>query len=285
VAVNGSGIASFSTTTLAVGSHTITATFTGTNGWLNSSGTAAPQVVIIATSSYDLLIDFQSDTVGSAMTATQLSQSSHGATGTWITSQQAGLVTAQTSAEDPAHAVTSDTGNRGMQYTSSSGAVGYIAYTLPVSKSSVSIGMWYKTGTSYDWSEGPHFADFYNDAWGDMMRLSDERDSADNQRQIRVSPGNSGGATGRITGISDNTWYWVTMKWVEGSTGQLSIYDTSLKLVGTTTYTDTSGVVAQYILLGNSQQTSPSNSYTVDIDDFVMDSTNANFPLMPSGLQ
>ena len=34
----------FATTALSVGSHTITADFTGTNGWLNSSG-AIPQVV------------------------------------------------------------------------------------------------------------------------------------------------------------------------------------------------------------------------------------------------
>jgi len=45
VPVNGSGHASFSTAALAAGSHTITATFTGTSGWGNSSGNAAPQVV------------------------------------------------------------------------------------------------------------------------------------------------------------------------------------------------------------------------------------------------
>jgi hypothetical protein len=45
VTVNGSGQASFSTTALSVGSHTITATFTGATGWGNSSGNAAPQVV------------------------------------------------------------------------------------------------------------------------------------------------------------------------------------------------------------------------------------------------
>ena len=45
VTVNGSGHASFSTAALAVGSHTITATFTGSSGWGNSSGNAAPQQV------------------------------------------------------------------------------------------------------------------------------------------------------------------------------------------------------------------------------------------------
>lgn len=44
VPVDGSGHASFSTSALSIGSHTITADFTGTNGWLNSSGMFA-QVV------------------------------------------------------------------------------------------------------------------------------------------------------------------------------------------------------------------------------------------------
>ena len=47
VAVNGAGQAAFSTTALSVGSHTLTAAFTGASGWLNSSGTnsGTPQVV------------------------------------------------------------------------------------------------------------------------------------------------------------------------------------------------------------------------------------------------
>jgi hypothetical protein len=47
VAVDGTGHAAFSTSALAVGSNTITATFTGGTGWGNSSGSdsASPQVV------------------------------------------------------------------------------------------------------------------------------------------------------------------------------------------------------------------------------------------------
>jgi len=47
VAVDGAGHAAFGTTTLAVGSHTVTASFIGAAGWANSSGddSAAPQVV------------------------------------------------------------------------------------------------------------------------------------------------------------------------------------------------------------------------------------------------
>ena len=45
VSVDSSGKAIFSTTTLGVGSHTVSAAFTGTAGWGNSNGTGANQVV------------------------------------------------------------------------------------------------------------------------------------------------------------------------------------------------------------------------------------------------
>jgi len=47
VAVNGAGQAAFSTAALSVGSHTLTATFTGASGWIDSSGTnsGSPQIV------------------------------------------------------------------------------------------------------------------------------------------------------------------------------------------------------------------------------------------------
>jgi hypothetical protein len=47
VTVDGTGHASFTTSTLSVGSHTITATFSGNAGWLTSNGnnSSAPQVV------------------------------------------------------------------------------------------------------------------------------------------------------------------------------------------------------------------------------------------------
>jgi hypothetical protein len=47
VTVDGTGHAAFSTTALAVGSHTLTAAFTGASGWADSSGTnsGSPQIV------------------------------------------------------------------------------------------------------------------------------------------------------------------------------------------------------------------------------------------------
>jgi hypothetical protein len=246
-----------------------------------SSGTAGSRPAHTAPKAYDLWVDFEHDTIGSAMTAKELAASSHGAKGAWVTSQQAGLLTTRADAQCPAHAVTGDAGTRGMQYSSPTGAIGMIVYELPAEKNAVSVGLWYKTGASYPWGEGPHFVSFFNPTDGPTIRLSDERDSLDNERQIRVSPGNSGVTTGRVRGISDNAWYWVTMKFVKGSTGSLSVYDSSLELVGTTTYVDGTRAVVTAVELGNSKSTYPPNNYTVDFDDFEMDTTDAAFPLMP----
>jgi hypothetical protein len=246
-----------------------------------SSGTAAYRPAHTAAKAYDLWVDFEQDTIGSTMTARELAASSHGATGTWVTSQQAGLLTTRAEAQSPVHAVTGDAGTRGMQYSSSTGAISVIIYNLPAEKNVVSIGLWYKTGASYPWGEGPHFMSFFNPTHGPTIRLSDERDSLDNERQIRVSPENSGGTIGRVTGISDNTSYWITMKFVKGSTGWLSVYDASMDLVGTTTYVDGTNAAVTAVELGNSHRTYPPNNYTVDFDDFEMDTTDAAFPLMP----
>ena len=46
----------------------------------------------------------------------------------------------------------------------------------------------------------------YDYSFGTMLRLSDERSSANNARQYPVSP-----LDNAVAGIADNTWYWVTI--------------------------------------------------------------------------
>ena len=70
VAVDSSGHASFSTSGLAVGSHTITAAFTGASGWSNSSGSGAPQVVNTAATSVTLGSSANPSVYGQTVTLT-----------------------------------------------------------------------------------------------------------------------------------------------------------------------------------------------------------------------
>ena len=56
----------------------------------------------------------------------------------------------------------------------------------------VSFGLYYCTSSesasAFAFAEGPHFIGFDNNSFGDLWRLSDERNSVDNSREIRVSP-------------------------------------------------------------------------------------------------
>jgi len=72
VAIDASGHASFSTSALLVGSHTITANFTGTNGWTNSSGsdTASPQVMNKAATSTQVSSSAPTSAFGQQVTFT-----------------------------------------------------------------------------------------------------------------------------------------------------------------------------------------------------------------------
>jgi hypothetical protein len=72
VAVDGTGHASFTTSSLAVGSHTITASFSGTTGWLTSSGnnSGTPQVVNKDATSSALTSSPNPSSAGQAVTFT-----------------------------------------------------------------------------------------------------------------------------------------------------------------------------------------------------------------------
>jgi hypothetical protein len=74
VPVDASGHAAFSTSALLVGSHTITANFTGANGWTNSSGsdTASPQVVNKAATSTQVTSSASTSVFGQQVTFTAI---------------------------------------------------------------------------------------------------------------------------------------------------------------------------------------------------------------------
>lgn len=267
VTINAAGLASG----VADGSTTIGATL----------GSVAGSTSLTVTGSfpwiqYDTWVNFEQCTAGAAPTAACLASSTHGTAGSWSVSSMNNLVTVQTAAEDPSNALDGDTGKVGLAYNVANGATGYIQWNLPASETALSLGMWYKTGQPAAWTEGPHFITLYNYSFGTMLRLSDERSSANNARQIRVSP-----LDNAVAGIADNTWYWVTMKWIQSGAGTFSVYDTAFNLVGTVNFTDPFGVSVQSLQIGNSSGTPPETGSANYMDDLIVDFTYPNFPLLP----
>ena len=264
--INSAGLA----TGVATGSSNIQATL----GSISSSVTLTVTTTFPGFA-YDMWVDFEQCAIGAAPTTSCLASSTHGTAGTWDVSAMAGLISVQSAAADPDPSDGSNA-TRGMAYNLAEGGEGYISWALPSPQNSLSFGLWYKTGQPAAYAEGPHFITLFNNAYGPMLRLSDDRNSGDNSRDIRVSP-----LDAAVEGISDNTWYWVTMKFVQNGVGSFSVYDTSLNLVGTVNFTDTTSVPAQFILLGNTSATPGESGETNYFDNLVINYTTAPFPLVP----
>ncbi len=263
--INSAGLA----TAIATGSTTIQATSGSVSG--STPLTVAYPFPGIP---YDLWVDFEHDTLGSLINSSELIQSSRGATGTWDISQVNGLITAQTVAQGPA-TVTGDVGNRGMSVDVSTTTPAYLEYILPSPQPSLSLGVWYKTGNPGDRETNlVRFITLRNFSYGTMQRLSDERSSFTNMRQVRVGP------TDTAIPVDTDTWYWFSLKWVQGGMGVFNVYDTSMNLIGSNEFTDDTNVPIHTIQVGDSAGAAQSGEH-VYLDDFIVDYTTAAFPLLP----
>ena len=289
VTVNTSGQAAFSTSTLSVGTHTITASFTGANGFGSSSGTAAPQVVQSVTTPgfpgipYDTWVDFEGVGIGAAPTATTLANSTHGTAGTWQVVNSSGSLTAIAAAQDT---LSGSPGTRGVQYNSTTGdPADHLVWSMPATKTQVSLGMYYCTSTQsssvFNFEEGPHFLGFASSSFGDLWRLVDERNSVDNSRSIRISPT---GPVGSVKiNVADNTCYWIAFRYVKSGTVDFSLYDTNLNLIQHVSTPETFGQNVDFLFLGNDLSNGDAQTfYNFRFDDLIVDYTNATFPLLPA---
>ena len=156
---------------------------------------------------------------------------------------------------------------------------------MPSTHTQVSVGMYYctsnETSTVFAYAEGPHFLGFDSNSFGDLWRLSDERNAVDNSREIRISP--TGPANAVMIPVKDSTCYWLTMRVVKGANVDFSVYDTSLNLVQHVTTPETFGQNIDAIWLGSNLANGYSQTfYNFHMDDLVVDYTNATFPLLPS---
>ncbi len=269
-------VATISTTGLATAVATGSTMITAVSGAISGSATLSVPSGGFPWIPYDMWIDFEQGTLGSEVTTAGLVASTHGAAGSWSITDPNSLLSIQASAEDTGHAATGDTGTRGMACNLNGGNAGYVEWTPPSNLSSFSIGLWYKTGKAVAWSGGPVLVRLFNNAYGPVLYLTDQDSPYTNQRQIDVNPWNQ-----PVTGVTDNTWYWITLKWTQNGPGSMSVYDTSLNLIGTSTFTDTTNVPVQTIALGNQGSVAEPGA-TSAFDDLIVDYSHANFPLLPA---
>lgn len=137
-----SGVATITSAGLATGvapgNTTIQTTAASINGLAILTVTAVFRWI-----GYDMWVDFEQCASGSAPTTACLASSTDGTAGTWNVSMMASLITVQTAGQAPKPS--GDTGTLGMAYNLANGGEGYVQWTPPSAKSSLSFGLWYKT--------------------------------------------------------------------------------------------------------------------------------------------
>ncbi|MFZ3043673.1 MAG: hypothetical protein WA058_01005 [Minisyncoccia bacterium] len=174
---------------------------------------------------------------------------------------------------DPNDATAEYRGTNGMSVASGSATFAYALYTLSAAKTTLSVGVWYKTGAYAGWSGLRGILSLYNNAQGDILRFTEGRDAGSNARRmgwnLDVDP---------VT-VSDDTWYWVTIKFVKNGACSASVYDTAGSQVGSTMAGTASDYSIDVIRLG--QALGVSSTSATYFDEFYVDYTDATFPLGP----
>jgi hypothetical protein len=133
-----------------------------------------------------------------------------------------------------------------------------------------SFGFWYRSGSYGGWAGGPMIFNLKSNAYGNLIQMIDERSAGDNTRRIRCN--------NQSIEVSDYTWYWLTVKFDRNATGYFRVYDTSGNIVGSAqSFSCVDYAADEGFYLGS---WGGSHSCVVYFDALVVDTTNANFPLL-----
>lgn len=148
----------------------------------------------------------------------------------------------------------------------------YVSYEP--ADASVSWGFWYRTGSSFTNGKTCEICAVRNSSWTWLMEIAD----CQNWSAVRQIEDVRNSHT-YLTGISDSTWYWITMSWVNGTGGKMRIYNTSHELQGEEYTWSSSSTDCAAIYFGPQYRYAQVGSYAY-IDELVIDKTSATFPLL-----
>lgn len=163
-------------------------------------------------------------------------------------------------------------GTYGMSYASGTTAEAWVVWVPATSKNSLSLGFWYKTGQYASWAGDRNICIPYSGSYGNLIIAREGVSAGDNTRRISFSV-----SSGAIT-VSDNTWYWITMKFVKNGTSSLAVYNTSGTQVGSTLTGTAPNSDADYVVFGGYGVSSTTATY---FDEIYIDYADATFPLGP----
>jgi hypothetical protein len=223
----------------------------------------------------DVLINFESGSNGNAITTTNLA-----AGGTWsLDPSTSAACTISTDAESkfPGTITAGGTGytdsesTRGFKFTCNI-EYGYAEYGFSDTHSSVSVGFYFYGGIPAE--DTTPYNVFNLGAPGQEACAPQWNDNTFGLETF------AGGSS--TISVDSNTWYWITLKYVQAGTGLLNIYNASTwALVGSASHS-LLNYPASVVQIGQVHSEEGDAGSYYYIDDVMIDWTNATFPLLPN---
>jgi hypothetical protein len=213
---------------------------------------------------------FEFDSSAGAMTTSQLGTDSGKSSSSYTITDASSIIS--TSSSDQVTLLSTvggvtDTGTRGLNLLLTSGAIGKVTYAF-TQTDTVTVGMFYHTSTPANFDGGPQFLFLKSVALGeDTLYISDIKDAGDNTREFLVR---TNGTSYKITGISNNTTYWICVNYIRNSaSSSVTVRTAAGALVGTTSITTPNSPV-DIIWFGNLSVITGQSGINAYIDNIVM---------------
>lgn len=197
------------------------------------------------------------------------------ATVTWTTNDVAGiLITTSTTAERATLSTfngVADTGTRGLARSYASTSAAWPEYNIGSDKTDVSFGFWFRyTG---DPTADKRIFTTLNAGGSDVVILVYQR--------VTDTVTWLGGANSNGVALTTDTHYWITGDITRNATTTARIYNTSGTQVGTDFDVTAANNAIRRVELFNDAAQLADSGISIFLDDFVMDWTDATFPLGP----
>lgn len=206
-------------------------------------------------------------------TVANLTANDNTSTGTWLTNDNTVLISTSTTGERALLGTvngSADTGHtRGLLKSHTANDTANVQFDLGGSAvATISAGVWFKfVGPTPNVNKT--IFDFSNSG-GEIIEVAMEGTTK--------MVGFSGGSNNGVALVSGN-FYWITAKVTQNATSYVRVYDTTGALVGTEVSATAGNQTIRYISLGDTLNETADNSILTYWDDFVLDWTDATYPL------
>jgi hypothetical protein len=212
----------------------------------------------------------------STLDASSLAAHDHTSTGSWTVSATTNLALNTSGERATTSQINSatDAGTNGLIRYYNVASSDYIRYSAGSALGNTSFGFWYYLPTLGN-AKAVYLLKIMDPAFADVGVEVAFYDNNGSNCKVLI-----GASTGTNV-FTQNAWYWLTGKIVKNSTSYLSVYNSS----GTRVETDLTVTAANkdpsYFYLGGNSANSAGMSGAGYFDDFVLDWTDATYPLGP----